>query len=169
MKTPSILQVLSAAAAALILIILTAGVTAVCVRKSINGGGAGKQNSIKQEMPPAMQNISEVGAGNAAYTGVGAVHSITLPETPEAADGIPVVVTAWFSYPKDDRAFYEELVCKSTLIKKTIAAYFAAHTKSELIESGEETVKRELQDEINALLALGKVGTFYFSEYTFLD
>lgn len=173
MKTSLISKILIAVVSVAVLVALTAAVTVACVTSSMNKKA--KKAAIKEaanlEVPPAMQNINEVGAGDATYTGVGAVHSVTAPDVGVEGeeDGVPVVVTAWFSYPKDDSVFFEELSSKSTLIRKTIAAYFATRTKSELVASGEETVKKELRDAINARLMLGKVGTFYFSEYIFFD
>lgn len=157
-------------ASALLLIILTATVTVFCVRRTL-------LPFPKQDVAPAfpqMQNIGSASSSERAYTGVGAVRSITARQTAEVEggegdEGVPVIVTAWFSYPKDDRAFFEELATKSTTIKKTIETYFAEHTKSELTLMGEEAIKKELQDRINSLLTLGQIGTLYFSEYIFLD
>lgn len=157
-------------------VVITATITTVCVKKSIT------QNTTKDAYPE-IKNINTIGKGDAVFTGVGQIRAVTAKGEPEAntdemdksksdgtADtGASVIVTAWFSYPKDDSAFFEEIASKSTLIRKTIQGYFAARTKEKLLEEGEEEVKRQLQEEVNSLLTLGQVGAFYFSEYTFLD
>lgn len=155
-------RILIAIAALWVVIVITATITAIVVRKSMN------RESKKNEVAfPAMQNIKDKGEGGIAYTGVGSVRAFTAAG--EGEEGVPVIVTAWFTYPKDDKVFFEEIATKSTLIRKTIESYFSTHTKEELKSFGEEEVKAQLQSAINSLLTLGQVGTFYFSEYLFLD
>lgn len=80
-----------------------------------------------------------------------------------------IIVTPYFSYQKDDTAFYEELSRKNQIIKSTIVNYFSSKKITELKSLGENQVKKQLLSEINENLVLNKIQEIYFSEYVFLQ
>lgn len=106
----------------------------------------------------------------AAYTGLGKIRTSSKPETDEETDyGTLIVVSPWFSYPKDDTEFFEELSRKRVLITGIITNYFTSKTKSQLEAIPEETIKADLLIEINGQLSLGKINQIYFTDYTFIE
>ena len=91
---------------------------------------------------------------------------MTKPE-PNDETGSVMVVTPWFSFPDGDTPLYEEISQKDRLIKNIIFEYFTTHTKSELLQTGEKTIKEELTEQINEQLVMGKITKLYFDEYQF--
>lgn len=105
-----------------------------------------------------------------AFTGLGRLRALSKPD-PKKADsgGTPVVVTPWFSYPAGDRAFYEELSQKSTIMRAVITEYFSKYTEDELLARGEVAVKADLLAALNERLSLNKIQAVYFSDYLFIE
>ena len=99
----------------------------------------------------------------ASYTELGEMRLQTADENSV------LVLEPWFPYQAGDTDFLEEINQKSRAIKITIASYFKSRTKKQLLDSGENAVKKELLDEINSQLIAGKFGAIYFSEYLFLN
>ena len=105
-----------------------------------------------------------------AFTGLGRLRASTKPTRKKAnAGGTPVVLTPWFSYPAGDRAFYEELSHKSTIMRAVITEYFSKYTEDELLSRGEEKIKADLLTAINERLSLNKIQAIYFSDYLFIE
>ena len=100
-----------------------------------------------------------------AFTEIGELRSGTKPS--ENGDLCSISIKVWFSYPAGDTAFYEELCQKKRQITAIITEYFLRHTKQELLQKGELSVKNELKQEINDRLVLGKILGIYFDEYFF--
>lgn len=111
---------------------------------------------------------SKLESGSAAFSEFGQLRAITYPEE-NAANGSPVIITPWLSYPANDKAFYEELVQKKMKIRSIITTYFTSRTKSELLQIDEADIKTELLNTINAELVLSKIEGVFFEEYMFLD
>ena len=104
-----------------------------------------------------------------AFTGLGRLRAATKPDTKKSTGGTPVVVTPWFSYPAGDRAFYEELSQKSTIMRAVITEYFSKYTEDELLSQGEEKIKADLLTALNERLSLNKIQAIYFSDYLFIE
>ena len=104
-----------------------------------------------------------------AFTGLGRLRTATKPDPKKATAGTPVVVTPWFSYPAGDRAFYEELSQKSTIMRAVITEYFSKYTEDELLSRGEEKIKADLLAALNERLSLNKIQAIYFSDYLFIE
>ncbi|MBP5753326.1 MAG: flagellar basal body-associated FliL family protein [Treponema sp.] len=100
------------------------------------------------------------------YNELGQMRPMTKPE-PNDETGSVMVVTPWFSFPDGDTPLYEEISQKDRLIKNIIFEYFTTHTKSELLQTGEKTIKEELTEQINEQLVMGKITKLYFDEYQF--
>lgn len=121
--------------------------------------------------PGEVVNMSAPKDGKlAAFTGLGRLRTVTKPDSSKKNDtGTPVVITPWFTYPEGDTAFYEELARKSKLLAAVFSQYFANYTERQLRTRGEEQIKKEITDELNARLSLGKISGVYFTEYIFLE
>ncbi|EPF25228.1 hypothetical protein HMPREF1221_02313 [Treponema socranskii subsp. paredis ATCC 35535] len=104
-----------------------------------------------------------------AFTGLGRLRAATKPDPKKSTGGTPVVVTPWFSYPAGDRAFYEELSQKSTIMRAVITEYFLKYTEDELLSRGEEKIKADLLTALNERLSLNKIQAIYFSDYLFIE
>ena len=104
-----------------------------------------------------------------AFTGLGRLRAATKPDPKKSVGGTPVVVTPWFSYPAGDRAFYEELSQKSTIMRAVITEYFLKYTEDELLSRGEEKIKADLLTALNERLSLNKIQAIYFSDYLFIE
>lgn len=104
----------------------------------------------------------------AAYTSIGEIRTVTKREDHEA-NGTVMVIIPWFSYPEGDTVLYEELVQKTRQFRSIFTEYFSSNTKSELIKKGEDIIKEELKEQINAELVLGDITDIYFSDYLFFD
>jgi flagellar FliL protein len=115
-----------------------------------------------EKMPKSTGNQNS----GTAYTSLGQMRVSTLSENAES-DGDLVIVTAWFSYPAGDSAFGEEIFQKTRKIKSVVTDYFPRHTKKELLDIGEDAVKKELARNINAELVLGAIENVYFDDYIF--
>ncbi len=96
------------------------------------------------------------------YKKLGKIRSVTK-------DGIPLVVSVYFPFDKNDTAFYEEISVKNESIKSMISGFFVNYTLDELKSKGENFVKLELLKKINSNLVLSQIKEIYFEEYVFFD
>lgn len=80
-----------------------------------------------------------------------------------------LVVEPWFSYPKDDISYYEELSRKRIVMSGIITNYFTTKTKEEIMQIDEDKIKQDLLNQINAELSLGKIEELYFTQFMFLN
>ena len=107
----------------------------------------------------------------AAYTGLGTIRCITLPDTDNNPDdtGTAVVITPWLSYPQDDTVFFEELARKRLIITGIFTSYFSSCTKVELLSRTEDKIKQDIMEQINDQMSLGKISGIYLTDYIFLE
>ena len=96
------------------------------------------------------------------YKKLGKIRTVTR-------DGIPIVVSPYFPFEKDDTEFYEEISVKNESIKSMISGFFVNYTLDELKSKGENFVKLELLKKINSNLVLNQIKEIYFEEYVFFD
>jgi flagellar FliL protein len=96
------------------------------------------------------------------YKKLGKIRSVTK-------DGIPLVISVYFPFDKDDTEFYEEISVKNESIKSMISGFFVNCTLDELKSKGENFVKLELLKKINSNLVLNQIKEIYFEEYVFFD
>jgi flagellar basal body-associated protein FliL len=80
-----------------------------------------------------------------------------------------VVVSPWFTYDGEDRAFFEELSGKRQALRNRAAAFFSQRTPEELRGSQEALIKEDLCRTLNEELLLGKITRVYFEDYAVLD
>lgn len=104
------------------------------------------------------------GSTTSVYTDLGQLRAITA-DNPV----VVIIVTPYFSYPANDKAFFEEIAQKKLQLKSVILNYFSVHEKAELIKMGEDKVKKELIQKINDELILGSITALYFEDYNFLN
>jgi hypothetical protein len=138
---------------------------------AVKAAKPGKNLRTADPEPGEIVKRSDNGNGKvAAFTGLGRIRAVTKP-TPlrNSGLGIPVVITPWFSYPDGDTVFYEELSRKSTAMQVIISQYFSHYTEDELRSMGEERIKADLLEQLNAHFSLGKITAVYFSDYIFLE
>lgn len=127
--------------------------------------GAALPGKNLRRKDPAPQSLEKkVEPDEAVFSQVGTVRCSTA-DTPS----IPIVITMYFRYKKDDTAFHEELRQKTRRIRVIIAEYTGQYTRQQLLEKGEQKLKADLTDLINRELVLGKIDTLYFSDYIFLE
>lgn len=96
------------------------------------------------------------------YKKLGKIRSVTK-------DGIPLVISVYFPFDKDDTEFYEEISVKNESIKSMISGFFVNYTLDEIKTKGETFVKSELLKKINGKLVLSQIKEIYFEEYVFFD
>lgn len=151
-----------------ILVIVFIVIFAFFILTNIIGFSSGKAKFAKNLRPaeniPQEQEQKEY----VPFAGLGRIRTSTLASK-EGGARIPLVISVWFNYKKDDTQFYEELSSKSAQIKSLISAYFSKNTKEYFLNLGEENVKKQLLSIINEHLVLGKIENLYFSEYIFLN
>lgn len=82
-------------------------------------------------------------------------------------DEIPIVISVYFPFAKDDREFYEEISVKNQSLKAVISSYFLDYTKEELEKKGEIIIKRDILSLLNEKLVLNKIPELYFEEFLF--
>ena len=142
---------------AVFVFIVAVSAIALCTRNAHPGEGLRHEDPLPQS----------VGATKTAFNHIGQIRAFT-----KESEGCPksvLVLTPWFEYDGNDKAFFEELDRRHISIKNLITKFFSAHTKAELVKLGEENIKKELKAQINATLVLGKISGIYFNDYLFLD
>lgn len=158
-----------------ILIYIIAGIIAFIILGTIGvllgRAIASNKERVPDPTPDQIESLyKDASQSMAAYTGLGKIRTSSKPETDNENDyGTLIVVSPWFSYPKDDTEFFEELSRKRVLITGLITNYFTSHTKSQLDQIPEEEIKATLLSQINAQLSLGKLGDLYFTDYIFIE
>lgn len=152
---------------ALIICIIILGTIVGLIGKIFSSGKERTPDPSPSEIESLYKDSS---TSMAAYTGLGKIRTSSKPETDAEDDyGTLIVISPWFSYPKDDKEFFEELSRKRVLITGIITNYFTSRTKSELDSIPEENIKADLLSQINGQLSLGKLGDLYFTDYIFLE
>jgi len=82
--------------------------------------------------------------------------------------GAVFVVTPWLSYPMGDTVFFEEIARKQGTLKAIFTQYFTEKTQAQILSLGEEKIKSDLMEKINAQLSLGQVSALFFTDFIFL-
>ena len=129
---------------------------------------AQKRTRFNNKLPITKTSVEEINNSEMleSFTGLGRIRLSTKVDS--KGKNIPLIVTPWFSYPKGDEQFFEELSKKSSIIKSIIIQYFSLYTEKELYAIDETELKQNLLSQINQHLILGQIENIYFSEYIFL-
>lgn len=127
-------------------------------------GNANPGEGLRKQDPSPTSLIKEAANEKAIFSQIGLLRCRTAD-----VPSIPVVITPYFPYAADDRPFYEEVSKKTQKIRLLITDYIASYTYEELLSAGEQSIKQNLIDIINAELILGKIELLYFAEYIFLE
>ena len=155
-----IFKILSLCVAILLALIVSGTIIAFATGKAKPGSGM-------RNIDPLPQRIAEK-AADISFTEYERLRTLTKPADLNS-NGSPVIISPWISYKSGDKSFYEELTQKNRKIQTIITDYFASHTKQELLNLKENTIKAEILQNINKELVLGKIQAIYFKEYIFLD
>lgn len=115
-----------------------------------------ENSSEKKDEQPILLNADSF----EIYKKIGRIRTSTKDE-------IPIVISVYFPFPKEDREFYEEISVKNQSLKAVISSYFLDYTKEELERKGEISIKRDILFLINEKLVLNKIPELYFEEYLF--
>lgn len=119
----------------------------------------GKRNPAPEEV------AARDGSGKTAiFADIGVLRAATADARP-----VTIVVSPFLPYPADDVPLSEELVSKNRANRAAIAGWFRSHTLKEITRLGEDGVKRELLELVNANLVLGKLQSMYFEEYMVIE
>ncbi|WP_428770976.1 hypothetical protein V1L52_03785 [Treponema sp. HNW] len=127
-------------------------------------GKAEPGTALRKKDPSPEVLEKKIQPGEAVFSHVGTIRCSTSDTPP-----VPLVITPYFRYSAEDRAFYEELTQKVRKIRLIIGEYTEQYTRAELLRRGEEKIKNDLTDLINRELVLGKIENLYFSEYIFFE
>ncbi len=129
-------------------------------------------NSKKSEKP-VLQNETQFKSApttqiksQAAFTNLGKLRATTKAD--KNGKTAVVIITPYIEYQANDQSFYEELDRNTKKIQNLIIEYFSLHTAQELSRKGENTVNKELLEQINSILVLQKIKKLYFTDYLFL-
>lgn len=122
------------------------------------------KNFRKTDITPEELTKADKTGNTEVFTGLGTIRTGTRDEP-----SIPIVIKPYFSYPADDTQYYEELCRKTRKMQLLFTQYFADFTKDQLLENGEQKVKRDLLQLINDELVLGQIPALYFEQYIFFD
>jgi len=150
-------KVLLSILAGIIIIIVALSAIAVCTKNVHPGEGLRHEDPLPKS----------VGGTKTAFNHIGQIRAFTRGNEKSAKSVL--VLTPWFEYDGNDKAFYEELDRKHLSLKALLTKYFSNHTKAELLKKGESQIKSELKAQINENLVLGKISEIYFNDYLFLD
>lgn len=101
-----------------------------------------------------------------AFTNLGKLRAATKAD--KNGKSAVVIITPYIEYEANDMSFYEELDRNTKRIQNLIVEYFSLHTAQELSKKGENSVNKELLEQINSLLVLQKIKKLYFTDYLFL-
>lgn len=157
-----------------ILIYIILALICIIILGTCIGAISNKIKNSKTRNDPTPSEIESLtnkkGEELSAFTGLGKIRTSSKPETDSSTDyGTLIVISPWFSYPKADHEFYEELSRKRVLITGIITNYFTSHTKTQLMQITEDKIKADLLFQINGQLSLGKIDQLYFTEYSFIE
>ncbi len=129
-------------------------------------------NSKKSEKPIIQNETQFKSAQNIqtrkepAFTNLGKLRTTTKAD--KSGKSSIVIITPYIEYEGNDQSFYEELDRNTKKIQNLIIEYFSLHTAQELNKKGENSVNRELLEQINSILVLQKIKKLYFTDYLFL-
>ncbi len=127
-------------------------------------GNANPGNSLRRQDPSPTIIANTSSDETSVYSQIGLLRCSTADDP-----SIPLVVSPYFPYPTNDKAFYEEIFKKNLKLRSLIVNYFESYTQKELLDIGEQSVKQELITIINNELVLGSIDSLYFAEYIFLE
>ena len=144
--------------AALLVFVLFASAIIITAKPEQVGKG------LRKIDPSPVSVEKKSGSTTSVYTDLGQLIAITADNP-----AVILIITPYFSYPANDKAFFEEIAQKKLQLKSLILNYFSMHEKEELIKMGEDKVKKELIQKINEELMLGSISAMYFNEYIFLN
>jgi len=138
-------------------------VTAVTIT---TGKGIPGKNLRKTDPSPnsIVEKSKKSGTPEKIYTKLGTLRALTADVPP-----IPIVITPYFSYPDNDKAFFEELTSKNKKLQQIILQYINTKTQKELSKIGEIKVKEDILKQFNTALIMGQINTIYFDEYIFFE
>jgi flagellar basal body-associated protein FliL len=80
-----------------------------------------------------------------------------------------VIVSITFPYEPADKAFSEELASRVGEFRALTGGYFKSQTAFQLEKIDEEDIKKNLLDQYNGALRLGKIEILYFNDYMIID
>ena len=167
-------KILAGIIAGLMIVIML--VTVITLATNSAHPGKNLRDADPEPTPHEIENLNKkLDDKIAAYTGLGTIRCITAPQAQfdpasEIEDmGTAVVITPWLAYPEGDTVFYEELSRKRILITGIFTNYFSTRTKNKLLTTPEEKIKKEIMEEINGQMSLGKISQIYFTDYIFLE
>lgn len=143
--------------AGILLFIIAVSAIALCAKNVQPGAG------LRREDP----NPKSISSSKTAFNEIGQIRVFTKEDANQQRSVI--VLIPWFEYDGTDTAFYEELDRKHLSLKNLFTAYFQNHTRTELLNLGEDKIKAELKSQVNETLVLGKISAIYFNDYLFLD
>lgn len=167
-------QILIGIIGGLALVILVGTVVGLTQKKAQEPEVLISKGKAENLAPPADTNV-------VAYYDLGKIRVVTAaPENQKESKtksnnnennnfGTPMVLDPWLAYPEGDTVFYEELARKQGVLKGIFQNYFTSHTKNDLLSATETVINKELLEQINAQLSLGKVLDIYFTDYLFLE
>lgn len=84
-------------------------------------------------------------------------------------DGIPIVISVYFPFEKEDREFYEEISIKNESLKSVISNYFLGFTYDQLKAKNEKQIQKEILFNLNNKLVLNQITELYFEEFVYFD
>ncbi len=158
-KTMKILDKIFIVIASCIIITIVFATAIAFVSGSANPGG-----SLRSQDPSPQRITSSSNNKTQVYSQIGTLRCSSADDP-----SIPIVVSPYFPYPSDDKAFYEELFKKNQRLRMLVRNCFEVYTREELLSIGEDALKEKLLESINAELVLGKITEIYFAEYIFLE
>lgn len=106
----------------------------------------------------------QLSSQSAFYDEFGRIRSFTAD-----SQRIPVVMSPILKYQSSNTPLYEEICQKKTKIQNCITSWFTDKTKKQFLQIGEENAKKQILEEINKNLSMGKVEELYFEELIFLE
>ena len=83
--------------------------------------------------------------------------------------GTVLLITPWISYSSSDTIFFEEISRKKPMLCGIFQNYFSQFSKKELLSQSENIIEKNITNQINSHLSLGKIQGIYFTDYIFLE
>lgn len=122
----------------------------------------------KKESIKVPENVSsEINQNQKSYfTELGQLRLSTKPDKNDKSTII--ILTPLIEYDSNNRIFYEELDTKKLQISQIISNYFTSKSINEIKQRNEHTIKSDLLENINSILALGKIEKIFFADFQFL-
>ena len=121
-------------------------------------------NLFKNEKSENSTSVNEeiVFDSKEVYKKLGKIRSSTK-------DGIPLVVSIFFPFDKNDTEFYEEISVKNESLTAIISGYFVFYTYDDLKTKGENSIKEEILKKMNDKLVLSKIEELFFEEFVYFN